>query len=605
MSIAAEPLTATALAEPHHDGSDAYVLERPEELGGDAVVRVRIPRGREVDAVTLRYVRDGEARLVTAELDEETETDTWWRATFPVVNPAVRYRWIVGDAWLNGTGLVPHEVSDADDFVLAPQAGGPDWHLASCVYQIYPDRFASSGLDVEAPEWAIPREWDALPTGLGRTSSREWYGGDLRGIEQHLDHVERLGANAIYLTPIFPATSTHRYDATTFDRVDPLLGGDEAFASLLSASHARGMRVLGDLTLNHCGVGHDWFRAARDDVKAPERDFFWFDDELPIGYEAWLGVPELPKLDHRSPELRRRLYEGEDSVLRRWLRFGVDGWRIDVANMTGRHRDVDLNAEVARAVRRAAEETREDALIVAEHFHDFRPDLQGDGWHGVMNYAGFLLPVWTWLESAPRAVFGVDFKLPERTGREAVAAMRTYRSGVPWQSVLHSWALLDSHDLARFRSVAGSRERQLVGIGLQMTTPGVPMVFAGDELGLEGEWGEDGRRTMPWDAPERWDNALFDAYRELIALRRSSEALARGGLRYAHVGEDAIAYLRESAGERLLVLAARAAHAPVRLPLAALGARALETLVGGEASSKNGVAELPGDGPAFHVWRLT
>jgi alpha-glucosidase len=605
MSIAAEPLTATALAEPHHDGSDAYVLERPEELGGDAVVRVRIPRGREVDAVTLRYVRDGEARLVTAELDEETETDTWWRATFPVVNPAVRYRWIVGDAWLNGTGLVPHEVSDADDFVLAPQAGGPDWHLASCVYQIYPDRFASSGLDVEAPEWAIPREWDALPTGLGRTSSREWYGGDLRGIEQHLDHVERLGANAIYLTPIFPATSTHRYDATTFDRVDPLLGGDEAFASLLSASHARGMRVLGDLTLNHCGVGHDWFRAARDDVKAPERDFFWFDDELPIGYEAWLGVPELPKLDHRSHELRRRLYEGEDSVLRRWLRFGVDGWRIDVANMTGRHRDVDLNAEVARAVRRAAEETREDALIVAEHFHDFRPDLQGDGWHGVMNYAGFLLPVWTWLESAPRQVFGVDFRLPQRTGREAVAAMRTYRTGVPWQSVLHSWALLDSHDLARFRTVAGSRERQLVGIGLQMTTPGVPMVFAGDELGLEGEWGEDGRRTMPWDAPERWDNALFDAYRELIALRRSSDALARGGLRYAHVGEDAIAYLRESAGERLLVLAARAAHAPVRLPLAALGARALETLVGGEASSKNGVAELPGDGPAFHVWRLT
>jgi alpha-glucosidase len=605
MSIAAEPLTATALAEPHHDGSDAYVLERPDELGGDAVVRVRVPRGREVDAVTLRYVRDGEARLVSAELDEETETDTWWRATFPVVNPAVRYRWIVGDTWLNGTGLVPHEVSDADDFVLAPRAGGPDWHLASCVYQIYPDRFASSGLDVEAPEWAIPREWGELPTGLGRTSSREWFGGDLRGIEQHLDHIERLGANAIYLTPIFPATSTHRYDATTFDRVDPLLGGDEALASLLRAAHARGMRVLGDLTLNHCGVAHDWFRAARDDVKAPERDFFWFDDELPIGYEAWLGVPELPKLDHRSPELRRRLYEGEDSVLRRWLDFGLDGWRIDVANMTGRHRDVDVNAEVARAVRHAAEETKADALIVAEHFHDFRPDLQGDGWHGVMNYAGFLLPVWTWLESAPRHVFGVDFRLPQRTGREAVAAMRTFRSGVPWQSLLHSWALLDSHDLARFRSVAGSRERQLVGIGLQMTTPGVPMVFAGDELGLEGEWGEDGRRTMPWDTPKQWDNALFDGYRELIALRRSSDALARGGLRYAHVGDDAIAYLRESAGERLLVLAARAAHTPVRLQLAALGARALETLVGGEASTKNGVAELPGDGPAFHVWRVT
>jgi alpha-glucosidase len=596
MSIAAEQLTSTALAEPHHDGSDAYVVD----VGEEATVRLRVPRVRGVESVALRYVRDGEARLVTAELDEQTKTDTWWRATFPVVSPTTRYRWFVGDAWLNGTGLVGHEVSDADDFVLAPAAGGPDWHLGSCVYQIFPDRFARGGLDVDPPKWALPREWDAPPTGMGPTASREWYGGDLRGVEAHLDHIERLGANVLYLTPIFPATSTHRYDATTFDRVDPMLGGDEALASLLRAAHGRGMRVLGDLTPNHCGVEHEWFRAARADESAPERDFFWFDEELPIGYEAWLGVPSLPKLDHRSAELRRRLYEGEDSVLQRWLRFGLDGWRIDVANMTGRHRDVDVNAEVARAIRQAAG----DALIVAEHFHDFRPDLQGDGWHGVMNYAGFLLPTWTWLESAPRPVFGVDFRLPQRTGREAVAAMRTYRSGVPWQSVLHSWTLLDSHDLARFRSVAGSRERQLVGIGLQMTSPGVPMVFAGDELGLEGEWGEDARRTMPWDTPEGWDNALFDGYRELIALRRSHDALAHGGLRYAHVGDDAIVFLRESAEERLLVLAARASHTPVRLSLAALGATALEPLYGGEATSRNGVAELPGDGPAFHVWRL-
>jgi alpha-glucosidase len=137
-----------------------------------------------------------------------------------------------------------------------------------------------------------------------------------------------------------------------------------------------------------------------------------------------------------------------------------------------------------------------------------------------------------------------------------------------------------------------------------MTLPGVPMVFAGDELGLEGEWGEDARRTMPWDRPETWDAELYASYARLIALRRSSAALQRGGLRHAHVGADAIAYVREHGDERLLCLAARAEHTPVRLPLETLGCRTLEVVHGDEASLAAGIATLPGDGPAFHVWRL-
>ena len=149
--------------------------------------------------------------------------------------------------------------------------------------------------------------------------------------------------------------------------------------------------------------------------------------------------------------------------------------------------------------------------------------------------------------------------------------------------------------------MSGSREQQLVGVGLQMTSPGVPMVFAGDELGLEGEWGEDARRTMPWDAPDTWDQPLLEEFKRLIALRRSSDALARGGIRYANVSDDAIVFLRESPSERLLVLAARAPHEPIRL---ALDARELEPLLGGEHVTVDGTAELPGDGPAFHVWRM-
>ena len=600
------------LGQPHHDGSDAYVPERPDELGGTAVVRLRMPREADPTSVGLRHVQDGEPKSVVAVVDEESDTEVWWRATFPVTNPSVRYRWLVGSesgyAWLNGTGPVAHDPSDGDDFVLSLDPGGPEWHLASVVYEVFPDRFAASGNASDPPRWAVPRGWDELPTGRGPETAFEWFGGDLAGVEQRLDHVERLGASALYLTPIFPAGSTHRYDAWSFAEVDPLLGGDGALASLADAAHARGLRVLGDLTLNHCGNGHPWFRRAQDDPASPERSFFIFDESLPNGYEAWWGVPSLPKLDWRAAELERRMLE----VVRHWLSkpFSLDGWRIDVANMVGRWRDVDLNHAVQRAVRDAFAEARPDGVLVAEHGHDYRGDLGGGGWHGAMNYAGFMHPVWSWLrgdelpDELRHSFWGVPAGLRRINGADAVASMRAFRAGLPWPSVLHSWPLLDSHDTPRFRTVAGSRERHVVGIGLQLTTPGVPMVFAGDELGLEGNWGEDARRTMPWDRPESWDTALFEEYRRLIALRRSSDALAQGGIRYAAVGEEAIAYLRESRCERLLCLASRDSHRPISLPLTALSCASLEPLYGGGANCARGVATLPGDGPSFHVWRL-
>jgi alpha-glucosidase len=588
---------AAMLADPHHDGSDLYVLERPDELGGDAVVRLRVPRSSSADRVVLRYERDGEPRNVEAVRDEETEHEIWWRAEFPVANTTVRYRWLLaggvaGYAWVNALGHTSHEVTDADDYVITAGDSGPEWHFGSVAYQIFPDRFASSGPPVNVPDWAIRRDWDDLPTGRGRATPRELFGGDLHGVEQHLDHIEFVGANLIYLTPFFPAGSTHRYDATSFTHVDPLLGGDEALQSLAAAAHARGMRVIGDITPNHTGNKHEWFEAALRGEQ-PERGFYFFDDSLPGGYESWLGHQSLPKLNWQSLELHDRFA----GVLRRYIDLGLDGWRVDVANMTGRYRDLDLNRDVSKWMRAQVG----DHLLVAEHGHDFRPDLAVRGWHGVMNYAGFMRPLWTWLlrddphPEQQRQFWGIPVGVPQLDGEATVAAMRQFRAGVPWQATLHSWNLLDSHDAARFRTISGSRERHLVGVGLQMTTPGVPMIFAGDEIGLEGAWGEDARRTMPWGHEEAWDTAFLEQVRTLAALRRSSNALARGGIRYLHVSADAIAFLRETRSEQLLCLAARAAHDPINTPF-----QILETLYGEDAS--NGV--LPSDGPAFHTWRI-
>jgi alpha-glucosidase len=575
-----------ALLEPHHDGSDLYVVERPVELGDEAVVRLRVPRAHAPERVLLRYERDGEPRGVECAIDEETDTDVWWRAAFPVWNPVTRYRFLlaggdVGYAWVSALGRTPHEVTDSDDFVITAGAQAPAWHVQSVVYQVFPDRFASSQLEVEPPEWAIPRAWDTLPTGRGKPTPFEHYGGDLRGVEQHLDHIESLGANVVYLTPFFPATSTHRYDATTFEHVDPLLGGDDALRSLCRAAGERGIRILGDITLNHTGYRHEWFVRAQSDASAPERSFYIFDESIPCGYEAWLGIPSLPKLDWRSDGLRERFAH----VLRRYLDLGLAGWRVDVANMVGRYRDVDLNREVSKWARSQVG----DALLIAEHGHDFRPDLAVRGWHGVMNYSGFLRPFWTWLirddpePEQQKHFWGIGVGVPQLGGGDAVAALRQFRAGVPWETVVNSWNLLDSHDTARFRTIAGTAERHLVGVGLQMTLPGVPMLFAGDELGLEGAWGEDARRTMPWGEP--WDEAFLAEVRALVRLRRERDALARGGIRWLHAYEDTIAFLRETREERLLVVASR-------LPI--------EDLPGGFAS-----LDPLYDSPQFQIWRVS
>ena len=576
------------------------------------MLRLRVPHESAVDRVLLRFVRDGEPRAVEAERDAETETETWWRASFPVLNPSTPYRWLLdrGDERLL-VGDRPRRLVAATSRTAATSCSRST--RAGRTGTSAPSSTRSSPTASPPPEPARARRCPSGPCGASGTrvprdaaanTPRELFGGDLPGIEQRLDHIEQLGVNALYLTPVFPAGSTHRYDATSFDHVDPLLGGDAALASLVAAAHMRGIRVIGDLTLNHCGAGHDWFIKGREDVNSPERDFFYFDGSFPHGYVSWFGVKSLPKLDHRSHELRRRFLDGPESITGRWLRppDGFDGWRIDVANMAGRHHDLDLTVELARAMRATLAGSRSDALLVAEHGHDFRGDLQGFGWHGTMNYAGFLRPVWEWLrgdelpQELRRSFWGLPVGLPHAGGRDATAVMRAFRAGVPWPSTAHSWALLDSHDTARFRTVAGDRGRQIVGVGLQMTTPGVPMVFAGDELGLEGDWGEDARRTMPWDAPERWDEPLLEAYRTLI---RAAPQQRRARARRHPLRRTCPTTRSRTSASRATSSCSASRRArrttPITVPFTEL-----ETLYGEDA--RNGV--LPADGPAFHIWRI-
>ena len=411
----------------------------------------------------------------------------------------------------------------------------------------------------------------------------------------------------LYLTPVFPAESTHRYDASSFATVDPLLGGDAALTHLVDDAHGRGVRVLGDITLNHCGRTHDWFRAAQDPA-APERDYFRFDPALPYGYECWFDVPTLPKFDHTSERLRDALVHDAASPVRSWLHgeHGLDGWRVDVANMAGRLGSVDVTREFARDVRAAMAQEGDDLLLVAEHAHDASGDLLGDGWHGTMNYAGFTRQVWCWLRGPDfhETFLGVPLEVPVITGQQAVASWQAFHARIPWRSLLASWNVLSSHDTARIRTVVGSAERQVAALGLAIGLPGVPMVFAGDEIGATGLWGEDSRTPFPWHDRAVWDLDVLEAYRALLPVRRRSVALATGGLRWLHVGTDAIAFVREHPDETVLVVVARGQSEPVRLPLAAVGGGSVRSLFGFDASVVAGqvVIDVPSAGAG--VWRV-
>ena len=600
-------------AVPHHDGSETYVSDLSPDLGDTVSVFLRVPKASGVRNALLRIYIDGEQDHMETKVDRETENEVWLRSEFRVDNPVVNYRWLLDGVpnayqWLNGEGLHRRDVTDASDFRITTYPAPPAWARDAVLYQIFPDRFAKS-VDRPAPDWAIPQKWDDPVIGSGPETPLQYFGGDLDGITAHLDHVASTGANTVYLTPFFAARSNHRYDASTFDAVDPLLGGNEALARLSDAVHARGMRLMGDLTTNHSGAAHEWFQRALADAASPEASYYTFTDH-PHEYVSWFGYPSLPKFDHSSEGLRRALYEGPDSAVAKWLGpHGLDGWRIDVANMTGRLGAMDLNHFVARTLRATMAAADPESLLLAEHSHDASLDLRGDGWHGVMDYAGFSRPVWQWLKPpAPVLLKAVQYTpTPTFDGHAMVATMREFAAAAPWRSHAHALTLIGSHDVARIATMlGGDRGLITVAFGLLASMPGIPMLWAGDEIGQEGVNGEDGRRPFPWQDVRQWDLERLSITRDLFRARAESVALRHGGLRWLAVTEDSVTFVREAPEESVLVHAARAAHPTVRLTGVPANSEWVG-LAGTEPlrSASDGAVILPSGGPAFSMWRMS
>jgi alpha-glucosidase len=554
---------------PHHDGSELYLSSSSPKLGQRVTFNFRAGSNFPIEQAILRLYHDGEPRFFPMKRSL-IKGEQWWQVKVEIRNLKTPYRFLIvnGDnySWLNARGFQSHDVTSTNDFQLLATPAFPNWIRSAVFYQIFPDRFATSGQYQHLkPEKFISRPWDQLPNGRDKSTGVEFFGGDLDGVSQRLDHLKELGINGIYFTPIFPAGSTHRYDASSFDEVDPLLGGDAALLRLAKKAKSAGIYLMGDLTTNHCGREHSWLQRSLKSKKAKEREFFYWDKSVKHGYEGWWGLASLPKLNYNSKKLREIMYQGKNSIVKKWLKkpYNLAGWRIDVGNMTGRYKGEDINHEVITGVRKALQDSNSQAWLVAENADHFPSDLDGFGWHGTMNYNGFMRPIWGWLSNkaqVEKAFFGVPVSIPRFTAGEMVSAMKEFSATIPWRNFVSSMLLLDSHDTARFRNVVGTDPmRHIAGMGLLLTYPGVPSIYAGDELGLEGQWGEDGRRTIDWSR-QSWDHDFLSEVKKLIKIRRQSHALAQGGLRWILIEDDLLAFERESKREKILVVVSRAAQ---------------------------------------------
>jgi glycosidase len=436
--------------------------------------------------------------------------------------------------WLNEQGLHAEEPSNPYLYFEYPFLNPADvfeppaWVKDAVFYQIFPERFAN-GDPSNDPEGTLP--WGGEPT------PTNFFGGDLQGVLDHLDHLERLGVNAIYFNPLFAAETNHKYDTRDYMLVDPHFGTNELLKKLVDACHKRGIRVLLDAVFNHCGRTFapfvDVLEKGADSAYAD-----WFHiREFPLTVKD--GVPTfdtfaftemMPKLNTENADVQAYLLE----VARYWIEeIGVDGWRLDVAN--------EVDHRFWRKFREVVKAAKPDAYILGEIWHDSLPWLGGDQFDAVMNY--------------PLTEAILDYAVRDvRDSREFADLAGGLLAAYPQQATEVSFNLLGSHDTPRLLTLCqGDKRRMKLASAIQFTMPGAPSIYYGDEIGLDGGQDPGCRKCMEWDEAKQ-DRELFDFFAGLVRLRRSHRALRDGKLTWL-LGEGGrqAAYWREADGERFVV----------------------------------------------------
>jgi Glycosidases len=435
----------------------------------------------------------------------------------------------------------------------------PDWVKHAVFYQIFPDRFAKSKQPRKRLlQNFIWEEWHEIPTLQG------YKGGDLWGVMEQLDYLQDIGINAIYFTPIFQSASNHRYHTHDYYQVDPMLGGNPAFKDLLDAAHDRNIKIVLDGVFNHASRGFFFFHDILENgPHSPWVDWFkiegWplsaYDGNFPANYAGWDGNRALPVFNHDNPEVREYIME----IAEYWIKFGIDGWRLDVP--------FEIKSPgFWQEFRERVKAVNPEAYIVGEVWEDAREWLDGTQFDGVMNY----------LFAAPTIAFAagdrVDlaqlegrsyYPYPALFAKEYGAQIQKVLDLYPWQIQLTQLNLLASHDTARLLTIArGDKASVELATLLLLTFPGAPSIYYGDEVGLPGALDPDSRRGFPLEAD--WELDVLDYHKQLIALRHKYPAL-RTGSYHILFAEGAVYVFARILGHEEIVVAVNVSTEPAQI----------------------------------------
>ncbi|HIC1774718.1 maltodextrin glucosidase [Escherichia coli] len=506
---------------------------------------------------------------------------TAWRAAIELScgQPRRRYSfkllWHDRQRWFTPQGFSRMPPARLEQFAIDVPDIGPQWAADQIFYQIFPDRFARN-LPREAEQdhvyyhhaagqEIILRDWDEPVTAQAGGST--FYGGDLDGISEKLPYLKKLGVTALYLNPVFKAPSVHKYDTEDYRHVDPQFGGDGALLRLRHNTQQLGIRLVLDGVFNHSGDSHAWFDrhnrgtgGACHNPESPWRDWYSFSDDGTA--LDWLGYASLPKLDYQSESLVNEIYRGEDSIVRHWLKapWNMDGWRLDVVHMLGEAGGARNNLQHVAGITETAKETQPDAYIVGEHFGDARQWLQADVEDAAMNYRGFTFPLWGFLANTD-----ISYDPQQIDAQTCMAWMDNYRAGLSHQQQLRMFNQLDSHDTARFKTLLGRDVARL------------PLAVV---------W------LFPWQV-EKQDSALFALYQRMIALRKKSQALRRGGCQVLYAEDNVVVFVRVLNQQRVLVAINRGEACEVVLPASPLLNVAQWQRKEGHGQLTDGILALP------------
>ncbi len=437
----------------------------------------------------------------------------------------------------------------------------PEWAKHAVFYQIFPDRFALSER-VAKPQGLEP--WYSPPTVHG------YKGGDLLGVVEKLDYLQDLGITALYFNPIFQSASNHRYHTHDYFQIDPMLGGNAALRELIDEVHKRGLKVVLDGVFNHASRGFFQFHDILENGdKSPYLDWFHV-RRYPlnaygggdIGYDAWWGLPALPKFNTNTLAVREFLF----SVATFWLHFGIDGWRLDVPNEI-------TDDKFWQEFRTRCRAVNPECYIVGEIWDDATHWLQGDQFDAVMNYPiaraiyGFVAAGLNDGEIM-RSGFQKIYKLDAVEFVEELGILFNKHRPEVVDAQLN---LLCSHDTPRALTILQKDETALrLAILLQFFLPGVPCLYYGDELGLSGNHDPDNRAAMPWQAEQHWNHSLRDYIKQLLGLYHLHPALRRGVFKPLYAKEKIVALERKLENSHAVVIVnAEDSSLPLNIPIIA------------------------------------